>query len=415
MELFVLDHQRRHDFKYRAVSAGTFTDNALVEALLYDDLAQSGIDLAEVDTPDQTHTADLQTAVQRRHLFFEERLHQLALASCLRLYVVREQELKRSRARHKAELIAAEGAVVFAGLPAVQLFLEQHDRQRHTHAADGLGHNHHVGNDARALKGEEGARAAAAYLHVVDDQQNVVLIAERAHAAKELVGEGTDAALRLQGLHHDRRRLVHRGVVVVKQGLHVGEHVQPLEHIGSGNVGDVAERGAAAVAGVHLGGQRQRAEGHAVEAAHEGKHVSSARFLSGELERRLDGVGARGTAELDLVFQAARLDDFLFQRLNKVALGNGVHIQRVDNAVAGKVLRHLLLDVGVVVTVVHRARTAEKVDVVVTVLIGQGRAHRIGKHLGKVSAVGAYFGFIGFKCACVHILSLHSDCLIAVI
>ncbi len=374
----------------------------LVKALFDDGLREVRVDLAEVDAPDQAHAADLKAAVERCDLFFEERSHHLALAAGLRLDVVFEEVVKGRGAGDKAELVAAEGAIVLAGLPAVQLLLEQHDGERHAHTADGFGHHDHIGHDTGTLKGEEGTGAAAADLHVVHDHQNIVFVAERAHALQKFVGERTDAALCLQRLHHDSRRLFGGGMVVVDQGLHVCKHIQALEHIRSRNVGHVAEGRAAAVARVHLGGQRQCAEGHAVEAAHKRKHISSAGFLSGELERRFDGVGAGGTAELDLVFEAARLNDLLFERLNKLTLGDRVHIQRVDDAVGGEIIHDLLLDIRIVVAVVHRACAAEKVDILCAVLIGEGGAHSVGEHLGKMSAIGADLRLIGFECACIH-------------
>ena len=74
-------------------------------------------------------------------------------------------------------------------------------------AADALGERHDVGRDARPLIGEELAGAADAGLHLVEDQQQAVLVAERAELAQELAGDQADAALALDRLDHDRRRL----------------------------------------------------------------------------------------------------------------------------------------------------------------------------------------------------------------
>ena len=139
-----------------------------------------------------------------------------------------------------------------------------------------------------------------------------------------------------------------------------------------------------------------------MEAAHESKDVASARVLSRELDGSLNAVGACRSAELDLVAQAARLDDFLLERFDELALGNGVHIQRVDDAVGRKVVDHLLLDVGVVVAVVDRARAAEEVNILGAVLVLEDSALCVGKDLGKVAAIGAHYGFILFKRFCVH-------------
>ena len=53
-------------------------------------------------------------------------------------------------------------------------------------AADALGHRHDVGLDAGPLMREELAGPAIAALHLVEDQQHAVLVAERAQAAHEL-------------------------------------------------------------------------------------------------------------------------------------------------------------------------------------------------------------------------------------
>ena len=220
--------------------------------------------------------------------------------------------------------------------------------------------------------------------------------------SQELVGERTDTALRLDGLHNDRGGLGNSGVVVVDHGLHIFDHIQTLEHIGGRNVGDVVEGRARAVSRVHLGGEGQRAEGHAVEAAHEGEDIASARVLSRELDGSLDGVGAGGAAELDLIAQTAGLDDFFLKRLDELALGHGVHIERVDNAVGCEIVDHLLLDVRIVVAVVDGAGAAEEIDILGAVLVGEHRALRVGEYLGEVAAIRAHRGFVLFKSLCVH-------------
>ena len=81
--------------------------------------------------------------------------------------------------------------------------LREDRRQRHA-GADALRQRHHVGLEAEALVGEEGAGAAHARLHLVGDQEDVLLVAPGADGG-EVGGVGdVDAALALDRLDHDR-------------------------------------------------------------------------------------------------------------------------------------------------------------------------------------------------------------------
>jgi hypothetical protein len=55
---------------------------------------------------------------------------------------------------------------------------------------------------------------------------------------------------------------------------------------------------------------------------------------AGELQRRLDGVGAARARELHPVVQLPGLQDELVERGQELALGDRVHVQRVDDPVA---------------------------------------------------------------------------------
>ena len=72
-------------------------------------------------------------------------------------------------------------------------------------AGERLRRDDHVGLDAVVLEGEPGAGAPAAGLHLVDDQRDVELAGERRAAAGRSRGRrGDDAALALHHLHHAR-------------------------------------------------------------------------------------------------------------------------------------------------------------------------------------------------------------------
>ena len=71
-------------------------------------------------------------------------------------------------------------------------------------AAERLGERHDVGGDAGALVGEQLAGAADAGLHLVEDQQQAVLVAELAQRAQELGRHDAHAAFAHDRLDQDR-------------------------------------------------------------------------------------------------------------------------------------------------------------------------------------------------------------------
>ena len=154
------------------------------------------------------------------------------------------------------QLIAAECAVVLARLPLVKLRAQQRQRKRHAIAADGLRERHDVRRDACALKREEPTGTGSAHLHVIDNHQNVVLVAQCAHAAQPLIGQHINTAVRLRRFQNDRRRLLHAGVVVRDQAFHIRYGVELREHIRCRNMRHVVKRHACALAGVRIRRQR---------------------------------------------------------------------------------------------------------------------------------------------------------------
>ena len=70
-------------------------------------------------------------------------------------------------------------------------------------AAQALGHRHDVGGDARLFMGEQGAGAAHAGLHLVEDQQQAELVGGGAQAFQVIGITGDDAALALDRLDQD--------------------------------------------------------------------------------------------------------------------------------------------------------------------------------------------------------------------
>ena len=153
-------------------------------------------------------------------------------------------------------------------------------------------------------------------------------------------------------------------------------------------------------------GDRERAQRHAVEGAGEGDHVGAAGHLAGELQRRLDGVGAAGAGELHPVVQFPGLQDELAESGQKVALGGRVHVQRVDDPVAGQVVQQDLFERRVVVAVVERAGAGEEIQVGAAVLVIEPASCRPVEHRRPGAAVAADGGLTrgeDSQCVC-HIL-----------
>ncbi len=62
------------------------------------------------------------------------------------------------------------------------------------------------------LDREHAARAAEPGLHLVDDEHDLVPVADRAHARDELLRRDDEPALALHGLEHDRGDVVRRNL-----------------------------------------------------------------------------------------------------------------------------------------------------------------------------------------------------------
>ena len=77
-------------------------------------------------------------------------------------------------------------------------------------AGDRLRDGDQVGLDAVVLEREELAGARKAGLHLVGDQADAVLVADRAQALEKRLRRGQEATLALDGLDDDRRHLLRR-------------------------------------------------------------------------------------------------------------------------------------------------------------------------------------------------------------
>ncbi len=104
--------------------------------------------------------------------------------------------------------IAAKGGRVHAGAQAGSDFGRGQQGPAGNAAAQRLGQRHHVGRDAEVLIGEPLAGAAAAGLHFVEHQQNLVVVGQLAQSLQEAVGRNDHAPFALHRLDQDGRGLV---------------------------------------------------------------------------------------------------------------------------------------------------------------------------------------------------------------
>ncbi len=117
-------------------------------------------------------------------------------------------------------------------------------------AAERLGERHHVGRDTEALIGKQLAGAAHAGLHLVEGEQQAVLVAELAQRPEEGRRRRADAALALDRLDQDAGgvradRLLHRFDVAMRHLVEaVHRRAEAFEIFGRAGGGERRQRAA---------------------------------------------------------------------------------------------------------------------------------------------------------------------------
>ncbi len=153
-------------------------------------------------------------------------------------------------------------------------------------AADALGDRHDVGRDPGALMREESAGAADARLHLVEDQQQALVVAKRPQGLEPFARHDPDATFALDGFdHHGAGLRADRGF---ERRPVVERHLIETIHLG-----------AEAVDVLLLSTRRDRGQGAAVERAFERHDAETLRVaarrlvLAGHLDGGLVGFGTR--------------------------------------------------------------------------------------------------------------------------
>ena len=160
----------------------------------------------------------------------------------------------------------------------------QHARERDA-GRDRLRDRDQVGLDAEVLDGEGLARTTKARLHLVDHEDDAVLVADPPQALHELAGGNDEAALALDGLDHDRRDVFGRHARL--EGVLERVEVVEWHPVGLG-----CEGAQARLVRMRLRGETEGEERPPVEGALEADHRRPLREGPGELDRVLDRLGA---------------------------------------------------------------------------------------------------------------------------
>src|SRR5579871_5771548 len=109
---------------------------------------------------------------------------------------------------------AQGGAPVRVAMGTAPPFLHErspcHDQSDGQTGAQPLGECHDVGVHAPMLAREHPPRASDARLHLIEDEQNAVAVAQRAQPLEESLWWNQVATLALDGLHEDRRHFLRR-------------------------------------------------------------------------------------------------------------------------------------------------------------------------------------------------------------
>ena len=207
--------------------------------------------------------------------------------------------------------VAAKGGAVGAGTHAAgDLFAQQHGTDGQT-AAQALGQGNDVRLEVVVLAAQEGAGAAHAGLHLVHDEDQVLLVTELAHSLHIIGVQRHDAALALDEFQHDGA------------GVAVHQLLQRLD-IPRRGVQEPLIEGAEIVVEHLLTGGGQGGDGAAMEAVDQGDDRGAVlavvvhAVLAGGLDGALVGLGA-GVAEEHLAHAGA-----LAQLLGQLAAGGGV-------------------------------------------------------------------------------------------
>ena len=130
-------------------------------------------------------------------------------------------------------------------------------------------------------------------------RNDVVLAAERFQALQPFHARGVQAAFALHRLDDDGCGELDAARGILDHALEILDAVHAVDIAIEGHHGRAVQGHAGGAAVVLVAGGGERAGGDAVETVREADHVGAAGGLAGDLQGRLDGVGAGRAGELE--------------------------------------------------------------------------------------------------------------------
>ena len=199
---FLAEVDGRQQADHRAVRA---VDQQLSLQTRLDD--RCGFD-GQLDADHRPANANFANQVALAAEFFEPLAEHFAQPLGGREQLLPLDRVDASQASPGRDRIAAEGGGMHARPQAGRQFgLGQHRSGGQT-AADRIGEREDIGRDAHGLIGKPLAAAAAAALHLVEHQEQFMLVGQFPQAGQESLRRGADTRFALDGLDQDRRGLV---------------------------------------------------------------------------------------------------------------------------------------------------------------------------------------------------------------
>ncbi len=259
-----------------------------------------------------------------------------------------------------------------------------HRRQRHARGQR-FGDGHEVGQHAGLLEKvfhrEQLAGAAEAGLHLVGDEHDAVLVAQRAQPLHRLGLNDVEATLALDRLEDDCGHARGLDVGLEQQFHRLFRLVEAGAVAGKRSVIDLGRKGAeAGLVGLHFSGERHGKQAAAVEGAAKGNHPWALGVGAGNLDGVFHRLSAGGEQRGFLGVAAGREGVELFGQADIAFIRHDLI------AGVGEVLQLLLQrgdDLGMAMADVHHRDAAGEVDIALAFDVPQ---------LGALGAVGVEAG-----------------------